>query len=157
VLERYDEAFDAFFEAQNLALDSPLILFEIGLTYESFVGDPNSAMEFYEQAVGMDEDYVSPWLRIGSIRYYQGRYGEAIPAFERVLAQGVDSTDLYYQLGLSYANLGQCGDALPHLREAEVRSEEDEELLAVIQEAIETCETPTPTPIPEAPVPGTDS
>jgi tetratricopeptide (TPR) repeat protein len=157
VLERYDEAFDAFFKAQNLALDNPLILFEIGLTYESFVGDPNSAMEFYEQAVGLDEEYVSPWLRIGTIRYYQGRYGEAIPAFERVLAQGVDSTDLYYQLGLSYANLGQCSDALPHLREAEVRVEEDEELLAVIQEAIETCETPTPTPLPEAPVPGTDT
>jgi tetratricopeptide (TPR) repeat protein len=153
VLERYDEAFDAFFEAQTLELDNPLILFEIGLTYESFVGDPNSALEFYEQAVGVDEEYVSPWLRIATLRYYQGRYGEAIPAFERVLAQDVDSTDLYYQLGLSYANLGQCSDALPHLREAELRIEDNEEVLAVVQEAIETCETPTPTPTPtiEAP------
>jgi tetratricopeptide (TPR) repeat protein len=148
VLERYDEAFSAFFEAQTLAVDSAMVPFEIGLTYEAFIGDPNSAMEFYEQAVGLDEDYASPWLRIGTLRYYQGRYGEAIPAFERVLAQGVDSNDLYYQLGLSYANLGQCSDALPHLREAELRTEDDEELLAVIEEAIETCQTPTPTPTP---------
>jgi tetratricopeptide (TPR) repeat protein len=151
VLERYDEAFNAFFEAQTLAIDSAMVPFEIGLTYEAFVGDPNSAMEFYEQAVELDENYVSPWLRIGTLRYYQGRYGEAIPAFERVLAQDVDSNDLYYQLGLSYANLGQCSDALPYLREAELRTEGDEELLAVVQEAIETCQTPTPTPTPEEP------
>jgi tetratricopeptide (TPR) repeat protein len=151
VLGRYDEAFDAFFEAQTLEVDSAMIPFEIGLTYESFIGDPDSALEFYQQAIDLDENYVSPWLRIGTLRYYQGRYGEAIPAFERVLEQGVDNNDLYYQLGLSYANLGQCVDALPYLREAELRIEDDEDLLAVVQEAIQTCETPTPTPIPEEP------
>ena len=149
VLGRYDEAFDAFFEAQSLEVDSAMIPFEIGLTYESFIGDPDSAMEFYQQATDLDENYASPWLRIGTLRYYQGRYGEAIPAFERVLALDVDSNDLYYQLGLSYANLGQCADALPYLREAEQRIEDDEEVLAVVQEAIQTCETPTPTPRPD--------
>ncbi|HEC21502.1 MAG TPA: tetratricopeptide repeat protein [Chloroflexi bacterium] len=148
VLGRYDEALDAFFEAETIEPENALIQFEVGLTYETFIGDPASATEFYERAVELDEEFAAPWVRLGTIRYLQGSYSQAAPALERALALGQDNDDIYYRLGLSYANMGQCENALPYLREAQNRFAEDEELLAVIVETIEVCTTPTPTAVP---------
>lgn len=141
---RHQEALDQFFAVATVEPSNALVPFEMGRTYETYIGDPNAALEQYEHAVELDEDYASPWIRIGTLRYIQGSYVQAIPAFERALALGVESVDVYYQLGLSYANEGQCSDAITYLQKAQDLAEGDERILDAIQTGYEVCEqTPT--------------
>lgn len=148
---RYQEAIDQFFNVETIDPTNVLIPFEIGRTYESYVGDPNAALQYYERAVDADPYYPFPWARIGTIRYLQGSYVQAIPAFERALALDVDDVNIYYQLGLSYAYEENCEEAIPKLLEAEQRSQGDEAILDVVQAGFEMCPeqaprlTPTPT------------
>jgi tetratricopeptide (TPR) repeat protein len=146
VLGRYNEALDRFFEAQTLLPGNALIPYEIGRTYETYIGDPNAAMENYQSAVDLDADFPSPWVRIGTLQYVQGFYSEATVSFERALALGVDNVDVRYQLGLAYANEGQCGEALPHLQQARTQAEDDERIIDLVNEGLELCSAPTPTP-----------
>ncbi len=146
VLGRYDEALDQFFTTQTLMPASALIPFEIGRTYETYIGDPNSALENYQAAVDLDAGFASPWVRIGTIQYTQGFYSEATASFERALALGVNNVDVQYQLGLAYANQGQCGEALPHLQQARAQAEGDERIIDLVNSGFELCAEPTPTP-----------
>ncbi len=139
VLGRYDEALDQFFEVERFEPENALIPLEIGRTYETYVGDINSAVEYYERSVEIDEAFVTPWVRIGTIRYVQGRYPQAIIAFERALELGEDGVDIEYQLGISYANQQECDEALPHLQMARNLAQEDELILDIVETGFETC------------------
>jgi tetratricopeptide (TPR) repeat protein len=148
---RYEEAIDQFFEIETLDPANVLLPFEVGRTYEAYVGDPNSALEYYERAVEIDPNYPYPWVRIGTIRYLQGNYEQAIPALERALALGIETAAVYYQLGLSYANEGDCQAAVPKLVEARSLAQGDEFIEDVVQSGLEMCPeeakkvTPPPT------------
>lgn len=152
---RYQEALDQFFAVSAIEPTNALVPFEVGRTYETYIGDPNSALQQYGHAVELDQEFASPWVRIGTLRYVQGSYAQAIPALERALDLGVETVDVYYQLGLSYANEGQCSDAVTHLQIAQGLAEGDERILDAIQTGYEICEqtpsvpaTPTPTKSP---------
>lgn len=147
---RYQEALDQLFEVEALDPSNPVIPFEIGRTYESYVGDPNSALEYYERAVEADELYPFPWARIGTIRYFQGSYVQAIPAFERALSLGLDSAVYYLHLGLSYAYEEDCDRAILNLQEAQTRSQGDEAILDAVQSGLELCAVEPETLTPEA-------
>lgn len=153
--DRYQEALDQFFAVSALEPANALILYEAGRTYETYIGDFNSALQQYERAVELDQEFANSWVRIGTLRYVQGSYVQAIPALERALELGVETADVYYQLGLSYANEGQCSDAVPHLQKAQGLAAEDQRILDAIQAGFELCEqtpsapaTPTPTKSP---------
>jgi tetratricopeptide (TPR) repeat protein len=139
VLGRYNEALDQFFEAERFEPQNALIPLEVGRTYETYIGDINSAVEYYERSVEIDEAFVTPWVRIGTIRYVQGRYPQAIIAFERALELGEDGVEIQYQLGIAYANQQECDEALPHLREARNMAQEDELILDIVESGFETC------------------
>jgi tetratricopeptide (TPR) repeat protein len=147
VLGRYDEALEQLFEAQALTPLSVVIPFELGVTYETYLGDPNSALEYYERAVELDPNYGRPWLRIGTLRYYLMDYSGASVALEKALELQEESADLYYQLGLSYAYQGQCSTAIRFLEQAQQRAEEDERILDAVQEGFDYCSQPTPVPV----------
>lgn len=152
---RYQEALDQFFTVSTIEPTNALIPFEIGRTYETYIGDPNSAIQQYDHAIELDQDFASPWMRVGTLRYVQGSYVQAIPALARALELGIETVDVYYQLGLSYANEGQCRDAVTHLQKAQNLAEGDQRILDAIQTGFEICEqtptgpaTPTPTRSP---------
>ncbi|MBN1119636.1 MAG: tetratricopeptide repeat protein [Anaerolineae bacterium] len=147
VLGRYDEALDQLFEAQVLAPSSVIVPFELGVTYETYLGDPSTALEYYERSVELDPAYGRPWLRIGTLRYYLMDYTGASVALEKALELQEESDDLYYQLGLSYAYQGQCSTAIRFLEEAQRRAEEDERILDAVQEGFDYCSQPTPVPV----------
>lgn len=152
VLARNNEALDQLFVAATLEPENALIQLELGLTYESYVGDPNTAIEYYNRALELDPEYTAAWVRVGTVRYVQQLYDQAIPAFERSLELGADANSIYYQLGYAYAQQGQCQQAVPRLTEALNRypeSEENEPIRELVAEAFELCEQPTPTPNPD--------
>ncbi len=51
-------------------------------------------------------------FRRGNDAYFHGRYAESIEAYEHVVALGVISEDLYYNLGNAYLKAGQVGPAI---------------------------------------------
>lgn len=147
---RYYEALDQFFEVEALQPQNALIPFEIGLTYETYIGDPNTALGNYERAIDLDAEFVLPWIRIGAIRYFQGSYIQAVPALERALELGAENIEIYYQLGISYAQQGKCVEAMPYLREAQNRSQGDERILDIVQEGFDLCADLALTIVPTA-------
>ena len=146
-LGRYDDSLDRFFEAQLISPANALIAYEIGRTYEVYIGDPNAAMEYYQRSADLDASYGSPWLRMGTLRYFEGRYADAIVAFERALALDAASPDLYFQIGLAYAYEGRCDTALTYLEQAQSQAPEDERIQDAVQIGFEVCSQPTPVPV----------
>jgi tetratricopeptide (TPR) repeat protein len=151
VIGRAQEALDLFFSVSTLEPNNALIHYEIGRTYETYIGDPTSALQAYDQAIQIDENYASPWMRTGTLYYVQGSYAQAIPAFEHALALGTQTVDLYYQLGLSYANEGQCKEAVPNLQKAQEMAEGDERILDAVQAGYEMCQQTPLAPATDAP------
>ncbi len=145
-LGRYTDALDRFFEAQLISPSNALIVFEIGRTYETYIGDAEAAMEYYQRATDLDANFGAPWVRMATLRYFQGRYPDAVVAFERALALDAVPDAMIYQIGLSYAYEGRCDAAVRYLDEAQQLSEGDERILDAVQTGYEVCSQPTPNP-----------
>lgn len=131
---RYNEAIDILLELAALYPQNALIQYQVGLIYETGIGDQTTALEFYEAAVELDENYGRPWIRIGAIEFFRGNWALTTAPLERALAAGEDSTAIQYQLGLAYAQRGDCPAAIPYLEEAYRRSPED----ALVQDVVAT-------------------
>lgn len=143
---RNTEAIDTLFDLQVLYPNNALIQYEIGRTYETYIGDPNTALEYFEAAVNLADDFTSAWLRIGTLRYQQGSYSQAIPALERALEGDAGNPEVYLQLGLSYANQNQCDRAIPYLMQAQQEAPDNEIIQEAALSGFDICQQPTPDP-----------
>ena len=147
---RFTEALDQFFSVETLFPSNALVPYEIGRTYETYVGDPTSAVDLYERAVELDKDFAPPWVRLGILYYDQGNYPQSALAYEQAIALGIDSADAYLQLGLAYANIGECAKAMQPLQTARSMSPDDQRVTDLVNSALELCSQPTPTAGPPA-------
>lgn len=148
-LGKTDEALDQLFEAQTVNSTSPLVAYEIGRTYEVYLGNTESALEYYTRAADLDDTYGSPWVRMASLRYFEGRYADAIVAFERAIALDALPNALKYQVGLAYANENRCDTAVQYLEEAQALALEDELMMDAITSGFELCQQTPPEITPE--------
>jgi tetratricopeptide (TPR) repeat protein len=142
----FDQALDQLFSIQTMYPQNALIPYELGRTYETYIGDPVSAIDSYEAATQLDSKFPSPLIRLGTLYFGQENYAEAITTFEKVIDLGIeDNVDVLYQLGLAYANTGDCAKAIPTLNQARTLAEEDERIIDLVNSGFETCSQPTPT------------
>lgn len=146
----YEEALDQLFEAQSVDPSNALVAYEMGRTYETYIGDTDSALEYYSRATELAENFGSPWVRMASLRYFQGRYADSIIAFERAIALDALPDTLLYQVGLAYANDDRCDTAIQYLDEALAAAAGDELITDAVNSGYELCSAPTPTPNPNA-------
>ncbi|MGF1503547.1 MAG: tetratricopeptide repeat protein [Chloroflexi bacterium] len=154
VLTDCQAALDELFAAEPFAQGSPVLQFEIGVTYESCVGDLATAVQSYEQALEIDEDFALAWERIGTISYYQNDYVRTTQALGRAYELGRDSLAINFQLGYALAQQQQCAEAQTYLTSAqELVTEEQEAIQDVINEAVELCSLPPSTLEPETEAP----
>jgi tetratricopeptide (TPR) repeat protein len=65
--------------------------------------------------------------------YEEGKYAEAASAYEKLLAEGVRSAALYFNLGTAHYRAGQMGRAVAAFRQAEELSPRDPSLRANLQ------------------------
>jgi tetratricopeptide (TPR) repeat protein len=145
-LDDYESALDHLFEAQAAAPSNAVIAFEIGRTYETYIGDTDEALSYYERVVDLDDSFGNAWQRMGSLRYFAGHYADAIVAFEQALALDSLPDELLYQVGLAYAQEGRCDTAQTYLDEAQAAAGENELILEAIQSGYDICSAPTPLP-----------
>ncbi len=139
VTARYNEAIDILLELGALYPQNALVQYQVGIVYETGIGDQNSALEFYEAAVELDDSYTRPWVRIGAIEFFRGNWALVTAPLERALAGGTDTTAIQYQLGLAYAQRGECTSAVPYLQEAYNRAPEDELVVDIVNTGFSLC------------------
>ncbi len=68
-------------------------------------------------------------FRSGNEAYFRGKYPEAIEAYEQVVALGVRSIDLYYNLGNAFLKSGQLGPAIYNYERALEQQADAEDVL----------------------------
>jgi Flp pilus assembly protein TadD len=103
------------------------------------LGDEASALNYYQHASELDANYARPWERIGTMRYTRGDYEDAALAFERALMLGADDLNIRLNLGLAYANNGDCVEAIENLAAARQMAGADERTNAIIQSGYDMC------------------
>lgn len=64
--------------------------------------------------------------------YEAGRFGEAIQIYESIVAQGISSVALYYNLGNAYSQVGELGRALLNYRRAQRLAPRDSDVDAAV-------------------------
>ncbi len=151
---RYNDALDLLVAVDTQVPKNALVQFEIGRTYETYIGDTTDAIQYYEHATEIDQNYALPWVRLGTLRYLQASWDQAITAFERAISLGVTGNlNVYYQLGMSYANLNKCPQAVENLLKAQALVQpDDKETQKKIDEGLKKCpQALTPTAPPAAP------
>ncbi|MDD5409172.1 MAG: tetratricopeptide repeat protein [Candidatus Omnitrophica bacterium] len=72
-----------------------------------------------------------------NIYYQEGRYDEAIDVYEKLLGQGLESGNLYYNLGNSYFKKGELGLAVLNYERARILIPNDSDLKSNYDYAIQ--------------------
>jgi tetratricopeptide (TPR) repeat protein len=70
------------------------------------------------QEVGLRLEDPSEILLQGNDHYQEGRFQEALSAYEGILESGFESPDLYYNLGNAYFKLGDLGGSILNFEKA---------------------------------------
>ena len=79
------------------------------LAYQS-LGDNEKAIHVYEKAIQVNPTDDRLYLDMGNLMFAQGRYGEALDAFETAVRLYDDSTNRF-SLGQAYLKLGRYSEA----------------------------------------------
>ncbi len=82
--------------------------------------DLQKALEYYRQAAELDPDNAEPVELIATVYYRQKRYADAVREFERALQIDPTVAEVYYPLGLAYAQIGEKAKSQRCLEIAEV-------------------------------------
>lgn len=104
-----------FTKAEELTPDDPQIQYYLGATYW-LRRELSLAEERFRRAVALKPDYSEAWNDLGALYMDQGRFADAIPAFESAL-QNV----FYATQELALANLGRSLHKVGRTAEAERR------------------------------------
>ncbi len=154
-LNQPDRAFDELERALERNPEDPLVLFSLGRAYVN-TGNPQRGEEYYRRCLDYDANNALCLSYLGGLQHSVGDYASATNTLERALQLGSDDLWDYYQLGHSYAALGQCPQGLNYLREgyrkATTARQRDETLIDFLADQLAACGDIT-TPLENPPSP----
>jgi Tfp pilus assembly protein PilF len=106
-------------KAESLTPDDPQVQYYLGAAYW-MRRELALAEEKFRKAVELKPDYSDAWNDLGALYMDQGRYQDAIPAFEHALKNVFYTTQerALTNLGWSLHKLGRNGEAEAKLRDA---------------------------------------
>ncbi|MFQ3573227.1 MAG: tetratricopeptide repeat protein [Thermodesulfovibrionales bacterium] len=89
------------------------ILNSLGIVFMK-LGEDNKAMEFFKRVISIDNKYSEAYNNVGVIHLQNGRYKDAIEAFNNTLLNPLYKFPErgYYNLGNAYYRIGQYDKAL---------------------------------------------
>ncbi|MCX8108911.1 MAG: tetratricopeptide repeat protein [Verrucomicrobiae bacterium] len=100
-------------------------------------------------AAGADaNDFVSSTFEAANRLYEQGKYGDAISSYLKILAAGIESPAIYFNLGNAYFKSGQAGRAIYYYRKAARLAPRDPDIRANLKFARATVSGGKPVPEP---------
>ncbi len=117
-LGKYDAAIADFQRAIELdAAKSYVSWHNLGkLHYRQ--GDYQRAIEAYDQALAVREDYLPALIGLGNVQKKSGRYQEAIATYDRALEINNNSYEAWYGKGLVHESLRQYRSAIESYQQA---------------------------------------
>lgn len=82
------------------------------------VGENDKALSFFEKAIELDDRAAAAYYSAGNLYFENDDLDAAKKMFEKAMQQGLESSDNYFMLGLTLAQLEQPRLALPYLQRA---------------------------------------
>ena len=130
----YDNAIAQYEKAVQATPDSPVGYDSLGHA-SALAGDPDRGLSMVKRAIEIDPEYGPAYAHLGRLYYTQLNYESAIENFLKAFDLGVRNEEYFYELGLAYAYLEDCANAIKWLEKAlEVNPES-----APAQEGIRRC------------------
>lgn len=116
---QYIGALKELSEADKYAPNDPVINYHLGIAYNGR-GLRDMALERFQKAVSLKEDYSEAHNYIGTIYMDMGQWEKAIASFDKALKNYLYATPEYalYNSGLAYYNLQNYDMALERFRQA---------------------------------------
>ncbi len=152
-LEQYDRAVEEFNRANALNPGDPLPNFYISRTYAS-IGEYAKAIQFAEQSVKVAPTDPYMYGNLGTMYYKNKQFEDSIKPLKMAVSGGVADSgeevkglpleygrvaEYYFTYGLTLANLGMCGEALPVSQTLMQGVKNDEISLFNAQEIVNIC------------------
>jgi tetratricopeptide (TPR) repeat protein len=100
------------------AADEAVAWFERGCELDADSDKWAEAIEAYEKALELEDDYADAYCNLGAVRYNQGQRAAARRAFEACLAREADHVEANFNLANVLEEVGDDGGALKHYRRA---------------------------------------
>jgi tetratricopeptide (TPR) repeat protein len=113
----------AEFEAESLTVvystaDEAVAWFERGCELDADSDKWAEAIEAYEKALELDDDYADAYCNLGAVRYNQGQRSAARHAFEACVEREADHVEANFNLANVLEEVGDDAGALEHYRRA---------------------------------------
>jgi tetratricopeptide (TPR) repeat protein len=99
-------------------MDEAVAWFERGCELDVDSENWAEAIEAYEKALELEQDYADAYCNLGAVRYNQGQRAAARRAFEACLALAADHVEANFNLANVLEEVGDDGGALRHYRRA---------------------------------------
>ncbi|MDQ4076967.1 MAG: tetratricopeptide repeat protein [Chloroflexota bacterium] len=115
--QEYDAAIKSFKEATIVDPRNPEAYAMLGRLYIG-LDNPTAAEDYIEQGIEQDPTFGLNHALLGQIYYSQLNFEAAIESLEKAISFGYSNEGVFYQLGLAYAYLEQCDQAVPWLERA---------------------------------------
>lgn len=130
----YDNAIIQYEKTIEATPDSPVGYDALGHA-SALAGDPDRGLSMLKKAIEIDPEYGPAYAHLGRLYYTQLNYESAIENFLKAFDLGVRNEEYFYELGLAYAYLDDCPNAVKWLEKAlEVNPES-----APAQQGIQRC------------------
>jgi len=99
-------------------MEEAVAWFERGCELDVDSENWSEAIEAYEKALELENDYADAYCNLGAVRYNQGHRAAARRAFEACLALAADHVEANFNLANVLEEVGDDGGALRHYRRA---------------------------------------
>jgi tetratricopeptide (TPR) repeat protein len=116
-LGEYDHAIAQYEKAVEATPDSPVGYDALGHA-SALAGDPDRGLAMLKKAIELDPEYGPAYAHLGRLYYTQLNYESAIENFLKSFDLGVRNEEYFYELGLAYAYLEDCPNAIKWLEAA---------------------------------------
>lgn len=102
---RFEEAAQVFTEAILEDQENPTLYYYRGGAFEKS-GETDKAVDDYQKAIELKDDFILPLSRLGMIHAKQGNVEKAVESFNQAIELGDQDTTTHYNFGVCLMNSG---------------------------------------------------
>lgn len=115
---RKDEGVGEWLRTIELAPDTFLFHYELGLVYANYLNDPAAAIPSFQKAIQLYPPYIPSYTALGRAYLAANQPGPAILQFQKALTLDPKSSDAFLGLGQAFLLQQKCPQAIPYFQKA---------------------------------------